>query len=162
MTRTAHVNFRDDGFWAYDVAGSVFLWFLIDAANKRLSSHDEPWLREMVQHWRVAAFITEMAHYTDDNWTTSQVDLVIQLSRHAIDAIRSHGDFAASDVQSWPVLDENRIFARGHDPIPAEPVARLGDAFIQLLQGQLPAPPDQHWWFYTLELETDTIKMRSS
>lgn len=162
MTKTSYVRYRDNGFWAYDVAGSVFLWFLIDAANKQLSSHGEQWLKDMVHHWRVAAVITEMANYTDSDWTASQLDLVIQLSRHAVDAIRSHGDFAAADVQSWQVLDEQRIFARGHDPIPAEPVARLGEAFIQLLQGQLPVPPDQHWWFYTLEAETDTIQMQST
>ncbi|MEZ6121477.1 MAG: hypothetical protein R3C28_33650, partial [Pirellulaceae bacterium] len=99
MTKTAFVQYRDSGFWAYDVAGSVFLWFLINAATKRLDSHDQPWLKDMIRHWRVAAFITEMAHYTDDDWTTSQIDLVVQLSHDAIDAIRSHGDFAASDVQ---------------------------------------------------------------
>ena len=162
MTRTAFVKHGGNGFWVYDVAGSVFLWFLIKVANKQLELHDEPWLRDSIQRWRVSAVVTELAHYADNDWTTSQVDTVIQLSQHAIEAIRLHGDFAASDAQSWPVLDDKRIFARGHDPIPAEPVARLGEAYVQLLQGELPPQLDQHAWFFSLEPEIDTLKMRSS
>ena len=38
------------GFWAYDVPGSVFLWFLIDAANHRWSEQHECGLREGVRY----------------------------------------------------------------------------------------------------------------
>ena len=158
MTRTAHVSYRDNAFWAYDVPGSIFLWFLIQSAEDFLAGDDGHWLAEMIPRWRVSAVITEMAYYADDDWTPEQVDLVLQLCDNAISAIRQHGDFAATDVESWPVLDDQRIFTRGHDPIAAEPVARLGDAFAQLLRGQLPKPPDYHLWFYTLDDNTDKIK----
>lgn len=161
MTRTAFVSFRDDGFWAYDVAGSIFLWHLIDSAGQRLQSNPEPWLQNMVQHWRVAALVTELAHYADDDWSPSQVDTVIELSRNATDTIRRHGDFAADDVQSWPVLDDHRISTRGHDPIPAESVARLGDPFVTLLQGKLPPPPHNELWLYSLDDHVNTIEVRN-
>jgi hypothetical protein len=124
-----------------------------------LAANPEPWLQETVHHWRVAAVVTELAHYADDDWSPSQVDAVIELSRNATDAIRRHGDFAADDVQSWPILDNQRILVRGHDPIPAESVARLGDAFASLLQGQLPPPPNHKLWFYSLGDHVDTIEM---
>jgi hypothetical protein len=100
-----------------------------------------------------------MAYYADDDWTPEQVDLVLQLCDDAICTIRKHGDFSATDVESWPVLEDQRIFARGHDPIRAEPVARLGEAYIKLLRGQLPNPPDQHLWFYTLDDNAEVIRM---
>ena len=162
MTRTAYVGYRDNAFWAYDVPGSIFLWFLIQSAEKYLAQYKGHWLSEVIPKWRVSAVITEMAYYADDEWTAEQVDLILQLCDDAISTIRQHGDFAASDVEAWPVLDDQRIFTRGHDPIPTEPIARLGDAFTLLLRGQLPKPPTQHLWFYTLDGNTDTIKMNAT
>jgi hypothetical protein len=161
MTSTAFVQYRENGFWAYDVAGSVFLWFLIQSAEEHLATTTSPWLQEMIQNWRVAAVVTEMAHYADDEWTPAQVELIVQLCRTTTGAIRQHVEFSGDDVQAWPVLDDQRIFVRGHDPIPAEPVARLGDAFASLLQGQLDDPPEQHLWFYTLDMDASTIKMNA-
>ena len=160
MTATALVNFRENAFWAYDVPGSIFLWHLIQSAEELVANEPKPWLSEMIRKWRVAAAITEMACYTDDEWTTHQIDLIVKLSRQAIMAIRQHGDFSASDVETWPLIDNERLSARGHDPIPSEPVARLGEAYILLLLAELPEPPESHLWFYTLEEDIDTIKMR--
>lgn len=158
MTRTAFVSFRDEGFWVYDVAGAVFLWHLIQEAEHRQVS--EPWLEASIAGWRTAAVITELPRYADDKWKDSQVDVVVDLSRQAIDAILSHGDFAATEIESWPIRvnDENRhVFPRGRELIPAIPVANLGEAFVQLLLGNLPKPPHQTKWFFTLELEPATI-----
>jgi hypothetical protein len=33
MSKTLFVNFRDGGFWAFDVVSAVFLKHLIDVAN---------------------------------------------------------------------------------------------------------------------------------
>ena len=125
MTATALVNFRENAFWAYDVPGSIFLWHLIQSAEELIANEPKPWLSKMIRKWRIAAAITEMACYTDDEWTTHQIDLIVKLSRQAIMAIRQHGDFSASDVETWPLIDNERLSARGHDPIPSEPVARL-------------------------------------
>ena len=78
----------------------------------------------------------------------------------AIEAIKLHGDFRASEVESWKILEDLTIFARGHDPIPWDPVARIGRAFILLLQNAMPKPPENHAWFYTLDESVDTIRMR--
>lgn len=159
MSRSLYINFRNNGFWAYDVPSAVFLKFLIDAANDRLVSDADQWLSDAVQQWRVSAVISDLSHYADDEWSQSQIDTVLELCRTATDALRSGGDIPAAEIESWPILDDQRIFVRGHDPVPCEPVARLGDAFNALLQNTLPTPPERHWWFFTLDENADTIAM---
>ncbi|MGI9457501.1 MAG: hypothetical protein ACR2NU_13135 [Aeoliella sp.] len=161
MSRTVYVNFRDNGFWAYDVASSVFLKFLIDAAVERSASTADAWLGEAIERWRANAVVPNMGFYLDDDWSQSQIDTVIELCRVSADVLRKGGDIAAIDIASWPILEDFRIFPRGHDPVPVEPVARFGDAVVALVQGNLPEPPDRHWWFFTLDEDVDTIKMRS-
>jgi len=160
MSRSLYINFRDNGFWAYDVPSSVFLKYLIDAATDRLATGTDQWLIATVQHWRVSAAISDLSHYAEDEWSQSQIDTVIEMCRSATDAIRWRVGIPAAEIESWPILDDQRIFARGHDPVPCEPVARLGDAFIALLQNKLPIPPERHWWFFTLDDNVDTISMR--
>ena len=162
MSRSLYINFRDNGFWAYDVPSSVFLKYLIDAANDRLALCADQWLSDSIQHWRVSAVISDLSHYTDDEWSQSQIDTVIEMCRTATDVLRSRAEIPAAEIESWPILDDQRIFARGHDPVPCEPVARLGDAFIALLQNKLPTPPERHWWFFTLDDNVDTIAMRAN
>ena len=106
--------------------------------------------------------ISDLSHYTDDEWSQSQIDTVIEMCRTATDVLRSRAEIPAAEIESWPILDDQRIFARGHDPVPCEPVARLGDAFIALLQNKLPTPPERHWWFFTLDDNVDTIAMRAN
>jgi hypothetical protein len=161
MSRSLYINFRNKGFWAYDVPSSVFLKFLIDAATDRLASGTDQWLGGAIKNWRISAAISDLSHYADDEWSPPQVDTVIELCRTATNAIRGRGDIPAREIESWPILDDQRMFTRGHDPVPCEPVARLGDAFIALLQDTLPEPPERHWWFFTLDENTDTIAMRS-
>ena len=161
MSQTLYVSFRDNGFWAYDVASSVFLEFLIDAATQLADGDSNHWLTEAIQHWRVNAVISDSGFHLDDDWSESQIDTVIDLCCKAVAAIRDYGDIPASEAQSWPILDDRRMFVRGHDPVPCEPVARLGDAIIALLQNTLPEPPDRHWRFFTLADDIDTIAMRA-
>ncbi|MCU0719849.1 MAG: hypothetical protein MUC83_09105 [Pirellula sp.] len=157
MSRSLYIHFRDNGFWAYDVPSSVFLKFLIDAASERLTLGTDPWLSNAIQHWRLSAVISELSRYADDEWSQSQIHTVCELCRAAVEVIRSAGDIPAGEIESWPILDEHRISTRGHDFIPCEPVARLGDAFIALLNGTLPEPPARHRWFFTLNDRPDTI-----
>ena len=161
MSRSLYVDFRDNGFWAYDVASSVFLKFLIDAANERTAVDTDHWLSEAIQNWRVSAVISDLGFYLDDNWSQLQIDTVIKLCRTATEVIRAGGNIPASEIESWPILDDQRVFTRGHDPVPSKAVARFGDAVISLLQITLPEPPDRHWWFFTLDENVDTIAMRA-
>lgn len=160
MSRSLYIHFRDNGFWAYDVPSSVFLKFLIDAATERLASRTDRWLSDAIQNWRVSAVISDLSHYADDDWSRLQINTVSGLCRTAVNAIRSGGDISAHEIESWQILDDQRIFTHGHDIVPSEPVARLGEAFIKLLNNTLPEPPGRHWWFFTLDENPDTIAMR--
>jgi len=161
MSRTHYVDFRGTGLWAYDVASSVFLKFLIDAADVRTAADSDHWLDESIQHWRVGAVVTDYGLHLDDDWSQSQTDTVIVLCRAAAAAILKRGDMPAAEIESWPMLDGRCIFTRGHDPMPAAPVARFGDAVATLLEDKLPKPPDRHCWFYTLDDNVQTIPMRA-
>lgn len=151
MSKTLSVNFRGRNFWAYEVASSVFLKFLIDAAVSRPTLNSENWLAESIQHWRVNAVFSDFGLYLNDDWSPEQVDIVIELCRNAMAMIRTHREISGLEIESWQILDDQCIFLRGHDVIPCEPVARLGDAIIALLNGTLPQLPAHHWWFYSLD-----------
>jgi hypothetical protein len=65
------------------------------------------------------------------------------------------------EIQSWKLLDDERIFTRGQDPIPTAPVIRLGNAIISLLQNRLEDAPAGTWWFFWLGEKKETIDMVS-
>ena len=159
MSQTLSVHFRDTSFWAYDVVSSVFLKFLIDAANGQITGDSDHWLAEPIEQWRVNAVISDFGFFLDDSWSQSQIDVVIDLCRKAAGAIRSRESIPAMEIESWPMVDDQRIFTRGHDPVLSEPVAQFGEAVIALLENTLPKPPEDHWWLFTLDKNVNTIKM---
>ena len=160
MSQTLYVNFRDNGFWVFDVVSSVFLKHMIDAAADSVCAK-ESWLVNAVQNRRVNAVISDMGIFLDDDWSQRQVETVIDICRAAITTIRRNGNTPASKIESEPLIDDLHIFARGIDPIPSLPIARFGDAMIALLTNNLPEPPAGHWWFYSLADEVRTIEKRS-
>ena len=157
MSKTVFVQFRGDGFWAYDVVSSVLANFMVAAANK-IESHNT-WLSESIHSWRINAVVSEYGFHLADDWSADQIEVVRKLCVEASESIRKLGDFDAETVESWPQIDGGKICTRGHDIIPAEPVAKLGDAIVALLDGDLPDAPESHWWFYGLNDVTGTIKM---
>jgi len=159
MTKKAGVSFRGKSFWVYDVVGGVFLWHLIQAAETHRQDTSIPWLENSIESWRIAAAITELAYFADDNWTQEQTNLILRFCGDAISAIRDHGDFSKAEISTWQLGQELRIFTRGLDPVPSEPVVRFGEALVLLLKEELPAPPELHWWFYGTEDSPKTIKM---
>lgn len=151
MTKTLYVEFRGNGFWAFDVSAAVFLKHLIDVANEHLCSNDDQWLCDAIRHWQITVAAAELAWFADNTWTPEQVATVIQLSKLAIRTILEKGDIPAATVTAWRILESHSIFCRGFDPIPALAVVGLGDAFVDLLQGSLATPPTGHQWFFTLD-----------
>ena len=160
MSKTLYVHCEGRGFWAFDVASSVLLKFLIDAAQEPAMTEEGEWLQAVVEHWRVNAVIPDLGVYLDDNWTSSQVATVIKLLRSAAQSLRMQTSLPAGEIESWPFDDDQCLFTRGIDPVPCEPIACLAEAIIALLEDTLPAPPRGHAWFYTLDDEVQTIQMR--
>ena len=157
MSKTVFVEFRDDGFWAYDVASSIFANFIAEAASKMNDS--DKWITESIHNWRVNAIVSDYGFYLDDNWSSDQIHMVRDLCHQASEAIRKFGELDGETIQSWKQINGGSIDTRGHDVIPSEPIARLGDAIAALLYQTLPAAPENHWWFYGLDKEIGTLKM---
>ena len=160
MSKTLYVHYEGRGFWAFDVASSVLLKFLMDAAQEPAMTEHGEWLPSAIEHWRVQAVIPDLGFYLDNLWTSSQVATVIELLRSAAQSLRLQASLSADEIESWPVREEQRLFTRGIDPVPCEPIACLAEAIIALVEDTLPAPPRGYAWFYTLDDEVQTIRMR--
>lgn len=160
MSKKHFIHYEGRGFWAFDVASTVLLKFLIDAAQEPAMTEQGEWLQAAVEHWRVNAVIPDLGVYLDDSWTSSQVAIVIELLRSAAQSLRMQASLSADEIESWPVDEDQRLFTRGIDPVPCEPIACLAEAIIALLEDTLPAPPHGHAWFFTLDDEVQTIRMR--
>lgn len=139
---------------------SVYLKFLIDAAVQVSNNRPQVWLTDSIQHWRVNALMSDFGLHLNDDWTESEVKAVIEMCGSASQAVRIHGDVSYFDVSDWDILDGQSIYLRGHDPVPYEPVARIGDAIVALLTNTLTNPPIGHLWCFTLADEIGTIEMK--
>lgn len=143
----------------YDVIGGVFLYHLIQEAELIQLESSKPWVEEAINNWRIAAIITELAAYANDEWSEKQLIVVLSLASKAIETVRNHGDFSQELVSSWHIKDDHKIFHRGLEPIPCEAVARFGEAFSGLLNDVLPEPPSGKWWFFGSKDTVETIEM---
>jgi hypothetical protein len=146
-----------EGFWAYDVAAGILLKFLIDAAQDYAEREHANWLGKCISSWRQSAVLLANAGlYFDINWSVEELSVIRQLIEDACDSSKKKGSISAREMQAWEIT----VFARGHDPFPAGPIAELGQAILDLLSGNLPKPPEQTWWFYGLPTGRATIAQR--
>lgn len=145
MSKTMFIDYRGEGFWAYDVAVGVFLKHLIDRACLRLPC---AWLSDCTERWRVNAVVSDFGMHLDPEWTDSQRQLVRVLIEEACQELLKVEAFSADEAALWKVYNGEGIFARGEAQILASPSIELGRAVSLLLEGALPAAPTGRWWFY--------------
>jgi len=158
MTATKGIHFEGRFFWAYDVAAGVFLKYLIDEAQ--VSEHvDEPWLSEAVSHWRVQDAITECGLALEEQWSSTQRQVFIELAEAACKKLATRDSIPAQEITSWPLTDELRIFPRSATEVLTAPIIELGHAIIALVSGNLPRPPKGEAWFYGTPTGRSTIRM---
>lgn len=162
MSCTQYIEFRGAGFWVFDVVSSVFLKFLMNAAEEQITANPEDWLRESISHWRINATTTDFGFYLNDDWTEAETAVVIAMCRAAIEAIRVRGNISAVDLQSQPILDDLFIDTRGIDLIPSQPIIKFGEAVTALLENKLSKPPLHHSWIFDLDDEIRMIPMKSN
>lgn len=162
MSQTLFVNYRDGGFWAYDVVSAVFLKHLIDAATAHLERRDEPWLADAIAKWRFNAVCGDLGLFLDDSWSVEQIATFTALVRKACDALSKRDKIPSEEIQSWQMIDgENgRCFARGLPAVTTASAIRLGEVLIKLVSGTLPDPPPDTWWFFATEDSGATIRKR--
>jgi hypothetical protein len=162
MSQTLFVDFRDEGFWAFDVVSAVFLKHLIDAATSHLERQEDAWLADAIGHWRFNAVCGDCGHFLDDSWSIEQIAIFTKLAREACDVLSKRDKIPAEEIQSWEMVegDDGRCFARGLPAVTTASAIRLGEAIIKLVNGTLPEPPPGTWWFFATEDCGPTIRKR--
>ena len=160
MSKTLYVEFRGQGFWAFDVVSGIFLKHLVDVAEARIADQSEPWLVEAVRHWRFNAICGDCGLFLDDNWSDEQVQLVRELAAAACELLSKRREISAEEMLSWSLLDGEGVFPRGYASVTTASAIRLGRAVIQILDGSLREPPRGTWWFFGTEDCAGTMAKR--
>jgi hypothetical protein len=160
MSRTLFVEFRGDGFWAFDVVVGVFLKHLIDIASLRLEEKEEAWLAEAIAAWRVDAVNADLGLFLDESWSHHQIDVFTALTQDACGSLAERESIAAEEIESWEMIDDLRCSTRGLPSVTTASAIQLGDALVQLVNGALPAPPPGTWWFFATEECATTMPRR--
>jgi len=137
VTATKWIEFESRHFWAYDVAAGVFLKHLIDEAEAS-GQADTPWLSKAVSSWRVQAVITEFGLTLDEEWSTAQRQIFINLAEQACKKLATRDSIPAEEIVAWTLMDQLRILPRGAKEVRTAPVIELGRAIIALVSGDLP------------------------
>jgi hypothetical protein len=160
MSKSLFVEYRGQGFWAFDVVTSVLLKHLVDVAAPRIPANG-PWLGEVVHKWRVDTILPDCFGVNlDETWSDSQIDVVISLIAEACDVVGQREGIPAAEIEHWGLLDGERLFARGIPVVDTKSVIKLGRAIISLLRGTLPPAPHGTWWWYGCGDDPTTIAKR--
>jgi hypothetical protein len=162
MSQTLFVEFRNDGFWAFDVVSAVFLKHLIDAANSCPERSTQAWLDCAIKHWRYTAVCGDCGLYLDDGWSIEQIATLTSLAREACQALAQRDEISAAEIESWQMLEgeHGRWFARGLSRIKTASAKRQGEAIIALVNGTLPEPPTGTWWFFSVQEHAPIMRKR--
>jgi hypothetical protein len=147
MSKSLYVEFRGQGFWAFDVVSSILLKHMVDVAMPGIVANG-PWLGEIVQRWREDFAISDFGFYLDEKWTKAQIEVVVDLIEAACTLLEVRDGIPADEIEHWELLDGMRICTRGMPVVPTKPVITLGRAVMSLLRGTLsPAPVGMRWWY---------------
>jgi hypothetical protein len=160
MSKTVYVEFRERGFWAFDVVSGVFLKFLIDVAATQHDLADQPWLAVAIKDWRIHAVVSDFALCFDSEWSERQMRIVTELANIACAELSKRDSISASEIESWEMIDDFRIFPRGLPGLATVWPIRFGRAVIELLNGSLPDPPKGTSWYFGIEDSPTTLPRR--
>jgi hypothetical protein len=148
MSKTKYVEFRDDGFWAFDVGLGIFLKYLVDVALPRATLADGAWIGAAIDNWRQVAVIPDIGLEIDSSWSPSQLATLIQLANETCGALATRETLTAEEITSWVLHENLSIIPRGYALYPTTPVIELGPAIVAFINGLLPeAPPGRQWVF---------------
>ena len=158
MAKTHYIRYRGDGFWAYDVAQGVLLKYLVDIAEGRVEQPGMSWLREAAHSWRIGAVLYGL--YIEESWSVEQLAVFKHLVLEACEQLQKREEISSAEIETWPMIDDLRIFTRGAKEVSTAPVVELGRAVVSLLEGSLPPPPAGTWWCFGCPEGRTTIRKR--
>jgi len=159
VSQTQFVEYRQSGFWAYDVALAIFLKHLIDVAAQQSLEHEERWLAAVVQQCRVTARVNDYGLTLGEGWSAPQIDTFIRLARETCVRVARRESFPAAELEAWSILEGGGVFVRGAAEVLSGPIVELGEAIVKLIEGELPAAPAGTAWCYGSPSGRCTITM---
>jgi hypothetical protein len=159
VAKTHYIGYRDDGFWAYDVAQGVLLKYLVDIAEARAEEPGMEWLREAAYSWRIGAVLYGL--HIEESWSVEQLAVFKHLVLEACEQLETRQKIPSAEIETWPMIDDLRIFTRGAKEVCTAPVVELGRAVVSLLEGSLPSPPASTWWCFGFPEGRTTILKRA-
>jgi hypothetical protein len=83
----------------------------------------------------------------------------VALAELACSLLEERMSIPATEILAWRLLDDEQIFPRGAKEVLTAPVVELGRAFIALVSGTLPQPPNFTAWVHA-DTGRGTIPMR--
>lgn len=160
MSKTQAITYKGRSFWAFDAALAVWLGAFIDEAA-RLGLEREGGWEERLQDWRWVGTVGDIGIDLDELDTTRDMARFLQVAAAASRGLRALGTLPGQETVTRVLVDHPTRAARyGRvQSIDAEPIARLGDAMINLIDGTLPAAPARTWWLFG-SADQGTISMR--
>jgi hypothetical protein len=102
----------------------------------------------------------DLGLYLDEAWSDEQLATFTGLARKACEELSKRDKIPADEIQSWPMGDIGRCFARGLPYVTTASAIRLGEAIIKLVNGTLPEPAPGTWWFFATEDSGETLGKR--
>lgn len=160
MSQAQFIEYRGQGFWAFDVISKVLLKNLIDVTVVRARKSESQWLAEAVSAWRQAAVISDYGVRIDETWTAEQITVFADLMEDTCSLLAERDVIPAEEITAWQIPGNLRISTRAMTTVPTKAVVQLGRAIVALVGGSLPAALTGTWWFYGIDDAPSTIRKR--
>src|SRR5262245_1501864 len=113
MSKTAPVQFRGCGLWAFDVSLSILLAELIGIAEALGPEQRPPWLAGALPTLRVHAVVgADLLFSPDLGLEDEQLDELVALIAQASRRLRQRRTITAAEAAEWRVLDDHPILWR--------------------------------------------------
>src|SRR5579862_3408745 len=145
MSKTQSIAFGGRHLWAFDASLAVWLaWFVLEwerRDRKHMAS-----LESFVAQARLVATIGDYGLDLDALLGPLAIEPFTAIARDVTQQIRVGGPISAASVAAIHLLDGMAPIRRGPELLDPEPIARVGDAIVGLLDGSLVRPPSGTWW----------------
>src|SRR3954467_3749223 len=99
MSKSLFVEFRNDGFWAFDVVSSVLLKHLVEVAATEIAKN--PWLEQVVQRWRVDTIVPDFGFGLNSAWTDSQIEVIAGLIIETCRVLEARKFIPSQEIEQW-------------------------------------------------------------
>lgn len=134
---TSFIEYREHGFWSRDAA--IELWLYLLAQEARELNERPNWLSDALDDWQIQATaggVGCLSAGLDQHASTPERSaVVLSLAEQALARLRSRGEtLPARWLNSLGLGGPGSCFT---EDVPVVVFIRVGEAFIQLLRGEI-------------------------